>query len=185
MANVEINDMVADTTPLDTDELEIQKTGGGLSRKMTRKNILKGVYGIMSVQGNTTAESTVDTTPRIITAWGTDGLSNSLTVSHVDNYITCVSGFEGDFRVDLSLSFSGSNSASYQITIYKYDLSITTWQDTGFSSDRKLGSGGDVGSLTLTGFVSLEVGDRLAIYQSTTDGSAMTVTEAQMAVERL
>jgi len=43
MANKEINDLTAKTTPVSTDEVEIQETGGGLSKKTTIANLSKGV----------------------------------------------------------------------------------------------------------------------------------------------
>lgn len=185
MANKRIWDFDERTTPADTDEFECQLGNNGASRKMTLKTLNKGVYGMISTQGNTTGETTVDATPRIVTAWNTDGLYNNMTVSHANDYITCDAGFEGDFDIHCAISFSGSNGKEYQITIYKYDLGTTSWVDTGFSSDRVLGSG-DVGSANVAGFVALEAGDRIAIYQSSSDGgTALTVTEAQLRVKRL
>lgn len=183
MANVEINDLTADTSPLDTDELEIQKTGGGLSRKMTRKNLLTGVYGILSVQGNSTAETTVDSTPRLITAWNTNGASNNMTPTHSTDSIDVNDSFTGVFSVDVSISFSGTLSSTYQIEIYVYDGA--SWNASGFAMDRKLGTGGDVGSASISGIVTLGTGDKIGLYQSTTDGSAMTVTEAQLKAVRI
>ncbi len=40
MANVEINDLTAKTTPLRTDEIEVQATGGGASAKATFGDVL-------------------------------------------------------------------------------------------------------------------------------------------------
>lgn len=45
MANKEINDLTADTTPSDTDEIEIQATGGGASAKSTLANVMKLASG--------------------------------------------------------------------------------------------------------------------------------------------
>lgn len=43
MANNEINDLTAKTTPVSTDEVEIQETGGGLSKKATLSNLSKAI----------------------------------------------------------------------------------------------------------------------------------------------
>lgn len=43
MANNEINDLTAKTTPVSTDEVEIQETGGGLSKKTTLDNLSKAI----------------------------------------------------------------------------------------------------------------------------------------------
>ena len=39
MANIEINDLTEKTAPVLTDELEIQETGGGTSKKVTLANL--------------------------------------------------------------------------------------------------------------------------------------------------
>ncbi len=43
MANVEINDLTANTTPARTDEIELQGTGGGASAKATLANVVDKV----------------------------------------------------------------------------------------------------------------------------------------------
>lgn len=45
MANVEINDLSSKATPVVTDELEIQETAGGDSKKVTLQDILDDVIG--------------------------------------------------------------------------------------------------------------------------------------------
>ncbi len=45
MANVEINDLPSKATPVVTDELEIQETAGGDSKKVTLQDILDDVIG--------------------------------------------------------------------------------------------------------------------------------------------
>ncbi len=47
MANVEINDITLKGTPATTDELEIQETGGGTSKKITIDSILDLVSGAL------------------------------------------------------------------------------------------------------------------------------------------
>lgn len=52
MANVQINDLAAKATPIATDELEIQETGGGTSKKTTAGNLTKALTAAtISVQG--------------------------------------------------------------------------------------------------------------------------------------
>ena len=51
---------------------------------------------------------------------------------------------------------------------------------------RKLGTGGDVGSASLTGLVSLTAGDSIMIYVSSSDGgTSMTVHQSQLAVAQV
>ena len=139
---------------------------------------LNRATAVMSVQVGSTAESTVDATPRKIAAWNVDGVAVNMTVdSTTDNDITADVG--GTFIIMISVSFSGSSSKSYQLEIFKNGVA------TGFSADRKLGSGGDVGSISIHGVLTLVATDTVELYQSSTDGgSAMTITEGQMVISR-
>jgi len=49
MANVEINDLSEESTPVSTDEIEIQKTGGGESLKATLGNVLQKILRILPI----------------------------------------------------------------------------------------------------------------------------------------
>ncbi len=133
---------------------------------------------IMSVQAGSSAEATTDATPRKIAAWNTDGLENNMTVdSTTGNDITA--DIAGTYVVMISASFSGSASKTFQIEIYKNGSA------TGFAADRKLGSGGDVGAITIHGLLALSATDTVELYHSTSDGgSVFTVTEAQMTINR-
>ena len=136
-----------------------------------------GIYGVMSVQTGVTGEATVDGTPRKIAAFNTNGVSNGVTVDNTSDDITCTT--TGTYLINASVSFSGSNSATYDIELYKNAAA------TGFAFQRKLGTGGDVGNSTITGIVNCAADtDTFSLYQSS-DGSAMTVTEAQLTVHRI
>ena len=50
MANVEINDLTPKTTPLRTDEIEVQATGGGASAKATLTNVGQLITGVVNVK---------------------------------------------------------------------------------------------------------------------------------------
>lgn len=133
--------------------------------------------GTLFAEGNTTAETTVDTTPRKIAALATKGVEAGLTVDTTNNKITV--GKTGDYLVIGSVSFSGTISGTYNVSIFKNLVS------TNLTLERKLGTGGDVGSATVQGIVSCSAGDDLSLYQSTADGSIMTVTDGQLSVVRL
>lgn len=136
-------------------------------------------YGTMSVQGNASAEATTDATPRPIALWDTDGLASNMTVdSTTDNDITA--GLGGKYLVNLDVSFSGTASKTFAVEIYKNGAA------TGFSLIRKLGTGGDVGSASCHGMVTLAAGDTLTTYQSSTDGgTAFTLVDGQLTAYRV
>lgn len=177
----------ATITPVLSDLLSATDDPGGVP--LTRNVVISALLtlieanltrasAVMSVQGGSAGESTVDATPRKIAAWNTDGLQNNMTVdSTTGNDITA--DVAGEFMLKLSLSFSGTAAKTIMVEIYKNGSA------TGFAADRKLGSGGDVGSVSVHGLVDLAATDTLEVYQSTSDGaSAMTVTEAQFVVVR-
>lgn len=135
-------------------------------------------YGILNANDVSVAESTVDATPRQVTAWSIDGLSFNTTPDHTSDDITI--DIDGDYTVEVSVSFSGTSSKTYRLEIYK------NGSPTGFACMRKLGTGGDVGDVSFSGFISLSTNDTVSVYQWSTDGgTAMTITDAQMKLERL
>jgi hypothetical protein len=136
------------------------------------------IYAIMSVQAGSVGESTVDGTPRKIAAWNTNGLANDAVPDQAGDDITAAT--DGIYHVDLCVSFSGTASKTYQLEIYRNGLS------TGFAFDRKLGTGGDVGSGSCHAILILDATDTVEVYQSSSDGgTAMTVTEAQLSITRV
>lgn len=141
-------------------------------------------YGILSVQAGAAGEATVDATPRKIAAWNTNGLSSGTTVDHTDDTIQATG--DGVYEVHADLSFSGTASKTYQLEIYVYDDSGAAWGASGFAIDRKLNATGDIEAVSISGIVSLDASDKVAVYQSSSDGgSAMTVTEAQLRLSRV
>lgn len=135
-------------------------------------------HGIMSAQSGVTSEVTVDATPRKITAWNTDGLSKNMAVdSTTGNDITVE--VDGVYLVVANISFSGSSGDNFHFEIYK------NGSPTGFSTSRKLGTGGDVGAAPILGIVSLVATDTVSIFQSSSDGNAMTIEEAQLSLIRI
>jgi len=134
--------------------------------------------GTLYVTGNSSAESSVDATPRQIAALATKGVEVGLTVDTANKYITINTA--GDYLVVASISFSGTLSKVFNVAIYKNTSS------TGFMLERKMGTGGDVGAGSVNGIVTCAVGDDISLYQSSTDGgTAFTATDAQLSVIRL
>jgi hypothetical protein len=136
-------------------------------------------YGIMSAQGASTAESTTDATPRKIAGFDTDGISSNVTVdSTTDNDLTAT--VAGIYYAKLEASFSGTASKTFLCEIYKNASA------TGFSFTRKLGTGGDVGSASCSGIISLAANDTVSAYHSSTDGgTAFTLVDGQLFLEKI
>lgn len=134
--------------------------------------------GTLYVTGNTTAETTVDATPRKIAALDTKGVESGLTVDTANNQITIATA--GDYLVTASVSFSGTASKTFNVQIYK------NTSTTNMVLERKLGAGGDVGNSHVNGVLTLAASDDISLYQSSTDGgTAMTISDSQLTVIRL
>lgn len=80
MANVEINDLTEKTTPDETDEIELQQTAGGTSKKITRANFIPDSSETVKgkVELATTAEATTGTdTARAVTPAGVKAVADT------------------------------------------------------------------------------------------------------------
>lgn len=134
--------------------------------------------GVLYTEGNTTGELAVDATPRKVEALASQGVESGLTVDELNSQITIA--VAGDYMVTATVSFNGSQSKTFKIAIYKNGVS------TGYTLERKLGTGGDVGSAAVSGIITCAATDNLSLYQSSADGgTAMTITNAQLSVVRL
>jgi hypothetical protein len=135
-------------------------------------------YGVLNVNDASTAETLVDATPRQVTAWTIDGLNHNTTPDNTSDDITI--NLAGDYSVCVSISFSGTSSKTFRLEIYK------NGSGTGFACKRKLGTGGDVGDVSFKGIIALAATDTIEVYQWSTDGgTALTISDAQLLVERI
>jgi hypothetical protein len=136
-------------------------------------------YGGLSVEDNSSAEATTDATPRKIAAFDAAmPTSAKATSSTATNDITVTDA--GDYLVVGQVSFSGTLSKLFVIEIYKEGVA------TNLKCLRKLGTGGDEGSASVTGILTLASGDSVSLYHSSTDGgSTFTATDGQLALIRL
>lgn len=136
--------------------------------------------GTLYVEGNSTAETTTDATPRKLggPTWSKSGESG-LTVDTTGGDITIDTA--GDYLVAGSVSFSGTASKTFNLTVYIDAAS------SNISLERKLGAGGDVGSASIgPAVLTMAAGEELSIYHSSTDGgSAFTATDMQLTAVRL
>lgn len=151
--------------------------------------VLLKEYGILqAVDGDTNSPvltQTVNATPALLTQWNTSGLASGVTASVANSRLTAA--VAGTYEIDMSISFSGTLSKTFLFEIYRDDISASpTPTATGFKMIRKLGTGGDVGSASLTGLVSLDAGDSVMIYVSSTDGgTSITVFQSQLKISQI
>jgi len=136
-------------------------------------------YGGLYVEDNSTAETTTDATPRKIGAFTTVmPSSSSCTPSATTNDITVTDA--GDYVIEGTLSFSGTLSKTFEVEIYKDTTA------SGIKLQRKLGTGGDVGSASVKGIVTLTAGQAVSLYHSSTDGgTAFTLVNGSLTVNKI
>lgn len=103
MANVEINDLTAKLTAAETDELEIQETAGGDSKKITRANFIPDSSETVKgkVELATTAETTTGTdTARATTPAGVKAVADTkANTSHTHAAADVTSGLLANARI--------------------------------------------------------------------------------------
>ena len=172
----------------------IMRPGDGMAYKATfaqlKNEVLSKEYAIMqAVDGDTSSPlmtQTITSSFADLLAWNTDGLSSDLTSSDSSTGVVTV-GKDGVYEVDVSISFSGSLSKTYVFEIYKHIVTASPVDtSTGFRMVRKLGTGGDVGSASLSGLVSLNANEGLSLHVKSTDGgTALTVHQSQMKVSQI
>ena len=136
-------------------------------------------FGALAVRGGTTAETTVDATPRKVAAWNATSEGWNMTADHTADEITA--DVVGVYMASLSIAFSGSVGKEYSIEVRKNDV------DSGFGMTRKLGSSGNVETVAVAPTpIRLVAGDTMSVYQSSTDGGTiLTVVDAVLSLHRI
>lgn len=136
MANVEINDLAGKTTPLPTDEVEVQATGGGTSNKATLANLGKGVTRALYIPvGDETTALTVGTakaTFRMPFAFQLTEARASLTTAPTGATVT------------VDINESGTTVLSTKLTIDATEKTSTTAAAAAVISDAALADDAEI-----------------------------------------
>jgi hypothetical protein len=126
------------------------------------------------------AEMGVTTTPTTIADLGAGGTYNKIDFNvageSINTTIDIVTNdritldYAGRYHADLAISFAGSNSENYHCGVYENGVLVPLLQ-----FERKLGSGGDVGSASLAGFVVSDGDDYFEVWCAA-DGANKSIT---------
>jgi len=116
-------------------------------------------YGEIYVEGNSTADTVATATSTQITRFDVNGASLNTTPDHTNDHITITKA--GHYMVNVSLAFSGDASVDWKFTLCKNN---GTANFLNVHTNRKLGSGGDIGSASMSGIVDLAVNDTVEIW---------------------
>lgn len=137
-----------------------------------------GEYAEIIIQEGSVAQS-VTGTPQKMTGWLKDGLSVGLVPDYTSGDLTVE--VDGVYWVDLNINFSGSANDVFFCAIYVNGSDALLAR-----VDRKLGSGGDVGSACAGGNLNLSATDTIEIYVwSDSGGTSFLPHQASLRARRI
>ena len=173
---------MADTIRTKTALLSLlaDNTAGDISTQDVRDMLVSvfGVYGSIYLKDGSTAQTSIGTTPAKMTGFAADGVSAGTTPDHTNDQITV--GTDGVYAIFFQNSFSGTVSADFTFFIR------IGGAESIYGVRRKLGTGGDVGSVSMLGLLSLSASDVITVYvEAVSDGREMTPIQAQLLVIKI
>lgn len=171
-----VTDLLEHTDPLTSDDYVLMENQvNRLARRYPAGNLAAPAYGGLLVTDGSTAQTGIDGTPAVLTCFAANMAASLVTPDHTTDTLTITRA--GVYAISVQMSFSGT--LNEQVTVELYVDGVAS----GLKFDRKLGSGGDVGSASLAGLLSLDAGDVLDL-RVNSDGTSIsvTVTQGQLAV---
>jgi hypothetical protein len=127
---------------------------------------------------NAVTETTTDATPRTIAAFDANGLSNRVTPDHATNDLTITEA--GTYDIQGHVSFEGTLSKTFKVQVYVNEIA------SGVPLERKLGTGGDVGSASFCSIAVCAIGDKITARHWSTDGGvAFTAKQISLVATRV
>ena len=128
-------------------------------------------YGsIFGVDQSTTFTCTVQNTWYQLTMFDTNGPSNGCTSDHTNDHITISEA--GDYKVGMACSFSGSNSATFELQVFKNNGATAC---PCLIIRRKLGAAGDVGCVAVNSIATFAANDTIELWARCTDGASKDI----------
>ena len=198
MANVEINDLTLKAVVDSTDEIEIQETGGGSSRKTTQAglritqsqitDLSSASYGYLYEDNDTGSTITV-TYLGVYYGWTTATSGHVAGAGYVTadvadgtaDHLTIGASGAGKYVAQAFMSFSGENSAEVEAAIF------VNGAESEIEFQRKLGAtGADIGSGSCGGILDLSASDEVS-FRVTSDGNGddVNVYRCQLCIHRI
>ncbi len=120
-----------------------------------------------------TATTSTSTTKAQILIFDTDGEFNNMTPDHAQDHITVIKA--GRYKIDASISIKNSSGAAHVISLEMYKNNGTVVFNN-IHAGRTLGTGSDVGNLTMSGIVDLAANDTIEMWITSDSAAARTVT---------
>ena len=116
-------------------------------------------FGEVWVESNSTADTVATATSTQMLRFDTNGESNDATPDHTNDHITI--GKAGKYLVTVSISFSGDPSVDWTFGLFKNN-GATSFLNV--HCNRKLGSGGDIGSASMSGICDFASSDTVELW---------------------
>jgi len=175
MADVKISDIVLGS-PLETDDVELQRGGGGASLRASLKDIRDSRKA--AGEAHSTADYTmsgVTTSPTPVIGYDVsevdDGITVTLTADSGSNRASfTVDAAKADvYNIDVSIEAESNKSENIDVILYKNAVA------TSFKAGINLSNANiDSGSASISAMMNLDVGDLVEVYINT-DGSTMDI----------
>lgn len=156
-------------------------SSGNISPQDLRDVVESGsVYASIYVTGGSTATTGINGTPAKVTSFTTAGPANNA-VADIGNDEIDLPAYAATYLVTMSMSFSGTANATFNVQVYEDTTAIPQCK-----FQRKMGSGGDVGSAAVSCLFTASGGEALSVYVSS-DGTndSGTLVEASLNVNRV
>ncbi len=138
------------------------------------------MYGSIYVEGGAVAQSSIGTTPVLLTAFDTNGNSNGITPDHTDDDLTAL--VAGEYKPEIVLNFTGTASAVWDFHLYKNGA------DTGIQGTIATNATPDPETICFGPgrTVTVAANDVFTVYVNTDDGGsgdAITVVDGAFSLE--
>ena len=155
-------------------------TAGAISPQDLRDMLLSlsSGYGMIYVQGGSTAQGSLSGTPAKLTAFAGNGVSSDTTPDHTDDSIAI--GTAGKYLCSFHCSFTGTGSSTFQFRI------AIDGVESVIGFERAFPAAPNYGSASCAGVLSLAAAEKVTVYVSSDDGgTSVTVSDAQLTVSRI
>ncbi len=139
-------------------------------------------HGEISVVENSSSDSVDDATWTQVTRFNTNGLSRTMTPDHTEDHI--VVSEAGIYHIMISCAFSGDASVDWSFKVFCDNGTIAK---DNVHTNRKLGGGGDIGSMSLNGLVQLTAGNTVELWMKHSAGvsKALVIEDCTMTLIRI
>jgi hypothetical protein len=130
-------------------------------------------YGLLYLSGGSTAQSSLDTTPALLTGFDVAGPTAGATASVADSRITVAE--PGIYRVDFAISFTSASVS----TLFNFEVYVNG-DATGYIASRDTDTGGVEAPAVLSALLDLDADDYVEVYVYSGSGSGLSVTPVNM-----